>query len=123
MVKEDDLPKIPYLKAVILEGLRKHPLGPFLMPHAVTHDVDFNGYMVPRNGTMGLDPNVWENPMEFKPERFLIDEKAFDISGNKEIKMMPFGAGRRRICPGHVLAMLHLEYFVANLVRKKKGRN
>ncbi|OMP02853.1 Cytochrome P450 [Corchorus capsularis] len=88
----------------------------------MTHDVDFNGYMVPRNGivyimngAMGLDPNVWENPMEFKPERFLSDEKAFDISGNKEIKMMPFGAGRR-ICPGHVLAMLHLEYFVANLV-------
>ena len=29
--------------------------------------------------------------------------------------MMPFGAGRR-ICSGYGLAMLHLEYFVANLV-------
>ncbi|MQL97123.1 hypothetical protein Taro_029809 [Colocasia esculenta] len=39
-----------------------------------------------------------------------------DITGSREIKMMPFGVGRR-ICPGLGLAMLHLEYFVANLVR------
>jgi cytochrome P450 len=29
--------------------------------------------------------------------------------------MMPFGAGRR-ICPAYGLAILHLEYFVANLI-------
>ena len=52
--------------------------------------------------------------MAFKPERFLNDE-GFDITGSKEIKMMPFGAGRR-ICPGYKLALLNLEYFVANLV-------
>jgi cytochrome P450 len=63
---------------------------------------------------MGWDSRVWEDPMEFKPERFLKDE-TFDITGSKEIKMMPFGAGRR-ICPGYTLALLHLEYFVANLV-------
>ncbi|MFS8028060.1 putative cytochrome P450 [Helianthus anomalus] len=64
---------------------------------------------------MSWDPNVWDEPMEFKPERFLVNDDVFDITGSKEIKMMPFGAGRR-ICPGSSLAFLHLEYFVANLI-------
>ncbi|XP_014507969.2 cytochrome P450 89A2-like [Vigna radiata var. radiata] len=120
-VKEEDLQKFPYLKAVILEGLRRHPPGHLVLPHAVSEDVVFNDYLIPKNGTvnfmvaeMGWDPKVWEDPMTFKPERFMNDE-GFDITGSKEIKMMPFGAGRR-ICPGYNLALLHLEYFVANLV-------
>jgi cytochrome P450 len=122
-VREEDLEKLPYLKALILEGLRRHPPSHYAIPHAVTEDVILNGYFVPKNGTVnfmvadiGLDPTVWKDPMVFKPERFLKDEDdVYNVSGKKEIKMMPFGAGRR-ICPAYKLAMLHLEYFVANLV-------
>ncbi|MED6123432.1 hypothetical protein PIB30_049093 [Stylosanthes scabra] len=122
-VEEEDLEKLPYLKAVILEGLRRHPPSHFLLPHAVTEDTVLNGYLIPKKATvnftvaeMGWDPKVWEDPMGFKPERFLNAEE-FGASGKKEInnKMMPFGAGRR-MCPAYGLAMLHLEYLVANLV-------
>lgn len=120
-VKEEELHKLGYLKAVVLESLRRHPPGHFVLPHAVSEDVVLDDYLVPKEATvnfmvaeMGLDPNVWEDPLAFKPERFLNDE-GFDITGSKEIKMMPFGVGRR-ICPGYNLALLHLEYFVANLV-------
>ncbi|KAF4350843.1 hypothetical protein G4B88_027756 [Cannabis sativa] len=128
-IEEEDLHNMPYLRAVILEGLRRHPPAHFVLPHVVSEDVVVGGHVVPKNGSvnfmvaeMGWDPNVWEDPMEFKPERFLVggdnDKKVeFDIKGNREIKMMPFGAGRR-ICPASGLAILHLEYFVANLVWK-----
>ncbi|KAL6320550.1 hypothetical protein AAG906_007629 [Vitis piasezkii] len=125
-VEEEDLQKMPYLKAVILEGLRRHPPGHFVLPHSVTQDITFEGYVIPKNASlnftvseMNWNPKIWEDPMKFKPERFLNSkgngDEVFDITGSREIKMMPFGAGRR-ICPGYGLAMLHLEYFVANLV-------
>ncbi|XP_031270369.1 cytochrome P450 89A2-like [Pistacia vera] len=125
-VKEDDLHKLPYLKAVVLEGLRRHPPAHFVLPHAVTEDAVLGGFFVPKNcsinfmvAEMGWDPKVWKDPMAFKPERFINCEESgggsFDITGSREIKMMPFGVGRR-ICPGLGLAMLHLEYFVANMV-------
>ncbi|PKI37754.1 hypothetical protein CRG98_041871 [Punica granatum] len=120
---------MPYLKAVVLEGLRRHPPGHFVLPHSVIEDIELGGYLVPKKGSvnfmvaeMGWDPTVWEDPMAFKPERFLSNShgsgrgaEGFDITGSREIKMMPFGVGRR-ICPGFALALLHLEYFAANLV-------
>ncbi|KAI4304586.1 hypothetical protein MLD38_040073 [Melastoma candidum] len=123
-VEEDHLQSMPYLKAVVLEGLRRHPPGHFVLPHAVTEDAELNGYKIPKKGSinfmvaqMGWDPKVWEDPMEFRPERFLGEGRGdgFDITGSKEIRMMPFGVGRR-ICPGFGLAILHLEYFLANLI-------
>lgn len=47
-VTEEDLQKMLYLKAVILEGLRRHPPGHFGVPHAVTEDVTLGGYDIPK---------------------------------------------------------------------------
>ncbi|PAN33621.1 hypothetical protein PAHAL_6G034400 [Panicum hallii] len=125
-VREEDLQAMPYLKAVVLEGLRRHPPGHYLLPHAVHEDTTLDGYRVPAGapvnfavGDIGLDGEVWNAPLEFRPERFLPggEGEDVDLTGSKEIKMMPFGAGRR-VCPGMALALLHLEYFVANLVRE-----
>ncbi|KAH7863259.1 hypothetical protein Vadar_015396 [Vaccinium darrowii] len=130
MINEDDLHRMPYLKSVVLEGLRRHPPGQLVLPHKVTKDVELEGYLVPKDSMInfmvadiGWDPKVWDEPMEFKPERFLANANSsgggvpdlFDLTGTREIKMMPFGAGRR-MCPAAGLAMLHLEFFVAHLV-------
>ncbi|PRQ50514.1 putative cytochrome P450 [Rosa chinensis] len=126
-MKQEDLQKMHYLKAVVMEALRLHPPGHFVVPHSLTEDIVLDGrYMLPKNCTvnfmvaeMGRDPSVWDEPTEFKPERFLSDgdNVQCDITGSKEIKMIPFGAGRR-ICPGWGLSMLLLEYLVANLIWK-----
>ncbi|KAK1305019.1 Cytochrome P450 89A2 [Acorus calamus] len=126
-VEEEEIQRMPYVKAVVLEGLRRHPPGHFLRAHAVSEEVCVDGYVIPKNAIVNVtvaeiswDEKVWEEPLEFRPERFLnggeVAEVA-DITGSREIKMIPFGAGRR-ICPGMGLALLHLEYFVANLVRE-----
>ena len=125
-VSEEDVHNMPYLKAVILEGLRKHPPGHLVLPHKAAEDMEIGGYLIPKGTTvnfmvaeMGRDEREWKNPMEFSPERFLPggDGEGVDVTGTKGIRMMPFGVGRR-ICAGLGIAMLQLEYFVANMVRE-----
>uniref|UniRef100_A0A0E0M9Q3 Cytochrome P450 n=1 Tax=Oryza punctata TaxID=4537 RepID=A0A0E0M9Q3_ORYPU len=116
--------KMPYLNAVIKEGLRKHPPGHFVLPHKAAEDMDVGGYLIPKGATVnfmvaeiGRDEREWEKAMEFVPERFLDGGHGVgvDMHGTKGIKMMPFGVGRR-ICAGLNIAMLHLEYFVGSMV-------
>ncbi|THG14073.1 hypothetical protein TEA_017323 [Camellia sinensis var. sinensis] len=39
-IKEQDLKKMPYLEAIVLETLRRHPPGHFILPRAVIEDTD-----------------------------------------------------------------------------------
>ncbi|KAE8818525.1 Cytochrome P450 89A2 [Hordeum vulgare] len=79
------------------------------------------------SGCLVLDETAWADPNEFKPERFLGSSGGERVSllaaagSAGEIKMMPFGAGRR-MCPGMGVAMLHLTYITANLVREFEWR-
>ncbi|KAI3972957.1 hypothetical protein MKX01_019615 [Papaver californicum] len=109
-IQEEDLKKLPYLKAVILEGLRRHPPAHFILPHAVTQDIGLDGYVVPKEATVnvmiaeiGWDSKVWEDPMVFKPDRFLNEDGVL----SEELSYLV------EECHASSLAMLHLEYFVA----------
>ncbi|XP_057826735.2 cytochrome P450 77A1 [Cryptomeria japonica] len=121
-VEEEDVSRMVYLEALVKETLRRHPPGHLVLMHAVTEASTVGGYDVPANAMinfsvreMGNDPRVWENPNEFRPDRFLCDD--VDLTGIREIKLMPFGVGRR-ICPGIGLAMMHVQLVVARLVQK-----
>ncbi|CAN1246469.1 Cytochrome P450 89A2 [Linum grandiflorum] len=82
-IKDEDLHNLPYLKAVVLEGLRLHPPAHFVLPHTATATSAASaelggGYTVAKGASvnfmvaeMGRDPKVWEDPMSFRPERFL----------------------------------------------------
>ncbi|PKA60688.1 Cytochrome P450 89A2 [Apostasia shenzhenica] len=126
LIEEEHLQRMPYLKAVVMEALRRHPPSHFVLPHSVKEDKIFNGYLIPKGAEVHFsvadvnwDCKKWKDPMEFRPERFMAGEEGegVDITGKKEIKMLTFGAGKR-MCPGQGLAVLHMEFMVANLVRE-----
>ncbi|XP_024044283.1 cytochrome P450 76M5 [Citrus clementina] len=60
------------------------------------------------------NPEVWENPQDFQPDRFLKDVKIGDFRGNN-FNYLPFGSGRR-ICPAIPLAEKIVPYVLANLL-------
>ena len=116
---ESVLSGLPYLNACIKETLRLHPPVPLLVPHSAPQACKLMGYTVPKNSTvfvnvwaMGRDPAIWEDPLVFKPERFLgsdLEFKGFDF------EFLPFGSGRR-ICPGMTMGCKQVVWILANLI-------
>ncbi|KAF5817410.1 putative cytochrome P450 [Helianthus annuus] len=98
MITEEDLERMHYLRAVIKENFRLHIPPPLLVPRMATEDVKVMGYDI-RAGTqvivnawaIGRDPTLWEEPEEFRPERFL--KNPFSYKG-VHFEWLPFGAGR-----------------------------
>ncbi|XP_058193834.1 cytochrome P450 736A117-like [Rhododendron vialii] len=121
-VIEDNLDQMPYLKAVIKETLRLHPPSPLIVPRESTKDVQVMGYdiaagtrVVVNAWAIGRDPASWDEPEEFRPERFL-NGRSIDFRG-QDFELIPFGAGRRG-CPGIQFAVAMDELAIANLVHK-----
>ncbi|KAL9258105.1 Drimenol monooxygenase-like protein [Drosera capensis] len=112
-IEEDDIDRLPYLRAIMKETFRLHPPVLFLVPRKATTDIELSGFVVPK-GTqvlvniwlIGRDESVWKDANVFQPERFM--DCGIDFKG-RNIELTPFGAGRR-MCPGLPIAqkMLHL---------------
>jgi cytochrome P450 len=118
-IQETDIPKLPYMQAVIKETFRLHPAVPFLLPRKAETDVKIGDYIIPKDAqvlvnawVIGRDPNKWDNPNVFLPERFLDSE--IDVKGH-HFELIPFGSGRR-ICPGLPLAIRMLPLMLGSLI-------
>ena len=69
---------------------------------------------------IGRSTKAWMDPDKFCPERFLAGGEAEGVGpvpGPKEIRMLPFGAGRR-YCPGVGVGMVQVGCFLTALVRE-----
>ncbi|KAK9277218.1 hypothetical protein L1049_006757 [Liquidambar formosana] len=120
-VEEFHLPKLQYLDAVVKETVRLHPALPLLVPRCPSQTCNVGGYTIPKGTKIFLnvwaihrDPQLWDNPLEFRPERFLDDASKWDYSGNN-FQYLPFGSGRR-ICAGLPLAERMLLYVLASFI-------
>jgi cytochrome P450 len=97
-----------YLTATVQEVLRHRPVFLFTIPRVVNTPIEISGqtfhppvHLVGCIYLMQHNPNLYEEPDEFRPERFLTDDPATDV-------WMPWGGGRKR-CPGHHLALLEMQ--------------
>ncbi|CAL2244974.1 unnamed protein product [Prunus armeniaca] len=118
-VEENDIVNLPYVDAIAKETMRLHPVAPMLVPRLAREDCQVAGYDIPK-GTrilvsvwaIGRDPQLWDNPEEFCPDRFL--GKDIDVKG-QDFELLPFGSGRR-MCPGYSLGIKVIQASLANLL-------
>ncbi|KAK7850566.1 cytochrome p450 71a1 [Quercus suber] len=115
----NDITQMDYLKCVIKETLRLHPPVPLMVPRETSTSVKFGGYDIPpktrvfvNSWSVHRDPEVWDRPEEFLPERFI--DNPIDFKG-QDFELFPFGCGRRA-CPGYTFGVASIEYVVANLL-------
>ncbi|MCO5582121.1 hypothetical protein L7F22_036011 [Adiantum nelumboides] len=121
ILKDADVAKLSYLKCVVKEVARLHPVLPLLVPRFSTAECKVKGYSIPARTmvfvnvwAIGRDEQVWPKAGEFRPERFY--EQEVDLRG-QHYELLPFGSGRR-ICLGLPLALSVVEVTLANLVHR-----
>lgn len=109
----DDMNKLPYVNAFLLEVMRWRPITPLGVPHAIDCDDEYQGYHIPKgamilgnNWNMNFDPEVYAQPDEFHPERWL---------QNSSLPINAFGFGKRA-CPGQHLGRRSLFIVASRLM-------
>ncbi|KAG6910654.1 hypothetical protein DXG01_009164 [Tephrocybe rancida] len=114
-----DLPKLPYVAAVIKECMRWHPAVPLGLPRLTAEDDTYRGYFIPKNTI--VIPNVWAlafQPNSKYPETQFLPERFLDL--DPEHKTMDpavwaFGFARRA-CPGKALAESSLTVMILTII-------
>merc|ERR1712025_1034920 len=102
-----DMEKLVFCEATILEIQRLGCIVPSSLMHRVMEDTVVDGFFFPRNCIvisnlyyMMSSPSFWENPKEFKPERFI--------------------SNGRRICMGDTLAKNELSILLTTMIQRLK---
>ncbi|GAB6023156.1 Cytochrome P450 4V2 [Chamberlinius hualienensis] len=118
LVSTSDLNKMKYLEAVIKESMRMIPIVP-LFGRQLDSDLTLGGYKVPKGTDIMIvpyyvhhDPEIYDEPYTFDPERFLNDNK----TGRHPYGFLGFSAGPRN-CIGQKFAMLEEKVVLAHVLR------
>uniref|UniRef100_A0A453A7E9 Cytochrome P450 71D11 n=1 Tax=Aegilops tauschii subsp. strangulata TaxID=200361 RepID=A0A453A7E9_AEGTS len=118
IITNSDHVELHYVWMVIMEVLRLHPPGP-LVPRMAREECTVMGYDIPKGTSVYInvfaisrDPRYWNNPEEFRPERF--ENNHLNYKGT-HFEFIPFGTGRRQ-CPGIQFSSSLIEMALTNLL-------
>ncbi|EAY31961.1 cytochrome P450, putative [Microscilla marina ATCC 23134] len=110
------LGKLPYMMQVIYEALRLYPPA-WLFSRSNVEEEEVEGCLIKKNGNIFIstymlhrNPKYWDNPEEFKPERFA------DVDITKLKSYIPFGFGPRR-CIGERFGMMEIQLILIMLLQ------
>jgi cytochrome P450 family 110 len=110
-----EIAQLPYLNAICLETLRIYPVAIAALNRVLQAPMKLMDYEVPKGMTLVVSiyathhrPDVYPEPKQFKPERFL--ERQFS-----PYEYLPFGGGNRR-CLGMAFAMFEMKLVLATIL-------
>jgi cytochrome P450 len=120
----DDLPRLPYTRAVLAESMRLYPPA-WTIGREPKEEFEAGGYRI-RAGTVVLvspwlmhrDPRWWPDPLRFDPERWTPEREA----EQPRFAYFPFGGGPRK-CIGEGFAWTEGILVLATLAQRWKLRH
>ncbi|KAJ7845273.1 cytochrome P450 [Mycena olivaceomarginata] len=136
-----DFKHLPFVEALIKEVIRIRPAFPMGIPHFTTEEIrasylfscksafltasplQYKNYVVPKDATVVLNtysvfhnPDIFEEPEVFRPERFMLSEHGTRPGMDTGFRdNFLFGAGRR-ICPGQSVAQATMQLTTMRLL-------
>merc|ERR1712157_95142 len=118
-----DLKNCPYVLRCICESMRLYPHPPVLIRRALMDDRLPGGQFVPKGQDVIVSvynihhsPEVWDDPEEFKPERFALDKQA-PTEINTDFRYIPFSGGPRK-CIGDQFALMEAQVALIVLLKE-----
>lgn len=118
-IQYNDLNNFQYMDQFVSEALRLSPLTIIVINRVCAEDFKYKDITIPKgaiilvpNSILQKDPNYWEEPEKFDPDRFSLENRG---KINPFI-YQPFGAGPR-ICIGMRMANTVVKLTLANLIR------